>query len=36
VGGGITWRSDPQEEWDETIAKVRGPLSSIGAAEAEA
>ena len=31
VGGGITWRSDPQEEWDETIAKARGPLSSIGA-----
>ena len=36
VGGGITWRSDPQEEWDETIAKARGPLSSIGAAEVEA
>ena len=33
VGGGITWRSDPQEEWDETIAKARGPLSSIGAVE---
>jgi para-aminobenzoate synthetase component 1 len=33
VGGGITWRSDPQEEWDETIAKARGPLSSIDAVE---
>jgi len=35
VGGGITWRSDPEEEWDETVAKARGPLSSIGAAEIE-
>jgi para-aminobenzoate synthetase component 1 len=34
VGGGITWRSDPQQEWDETVAKARGPLSSIGAVEA--
>jgi len=33
VGGGITWRSDPEAEWDETVAKARGPLSSIGAAE---
>ena len=33
VGGGITWRSDPEEEWDDTIAKARGPLSSIGAVE---
>ena len=33
VGGGITWRSDPQDEWDETVAKARGPLSSIGAVE---
>ena len=33
VGGGITSRSDPQEEWDETIAKARGPLSSIDAVE---
>ncbi len=33
VGGGITWRSDPREEWDETVAKARGPLSSIGALE---
>jgi para-aminobenzoate synthetase component 1 len=33
VGGGITWRSDPTEEWDETVAKARGPLTSIGARE---
>ena len=33
VGGGITWRSDPHEEWDETVAKALGPLSSIGAVE---
>ncbi len=33
VGGGITWRSDPEAEWDETVAKARGPLSSIGALE---
>ena len=33
VGGGITWRSDPQDEWDETVAKAGGPLSSIGAVE---
>ena len=30
VGGGITWRSDPAAEWDETVAKARGPLSAIG------
>ncbi|OGO54500.1 MAG: hypothetical protein A2V85_04970 [Chloroflexi bacterium RBG_16_72_14] len=36
VGGGITWRSDPQAEWDETVAKARGPLSSIGAVEVTA
>ena len=35
VGGGITWRSDPHEEWDETVVKARGPLSSIGALEVE-
>ena len=34
VGGGITWRSDPGAEWDETVAKARGPLSAIGAIEA--
>jgi para-aminobenzoate synthetase component 1 len=31
VGGGITWRSDPAAEWDETRAKARGPLRAIGA-----
>jgi para-aminobenzoate synthetase component I len=31
VGGGITWRSDPAAEWDETRTKARGPLGSIGA-----
>lgn len=33
VGGGITWRSDPDDEWDETVAKARGPLAAIGAVE---
>ena len=33
VGGGITWRSDPAAEWDETVAKARGPLRAIGARE---
>ena len=36
VGGGITWRSDPGAEWDETVAKASGPLSSIGAVEVPA
>jgi para-aminobenzoate synthetase component 1 len=36
VGGGITWRSDPRAEWEETRAKARGPLAAIGAVEAEA
>jgi para-aminobenzoate synthetase component 1 len=31
VGGGITWRSDPLAEWEETRAKARGPLRSLGA-----
>ena len=35
VGGGITHRSDPQDEWDETVAKARGPLGSLGAREVE-
>jgi para-aminobenzoate synthetase component 1 len=35
VGGGITWRSDPAEEWDETVAKARGPLQAIGASEVD-
>jgi len=34
VGGGITWRSDPAAEWDETVAKARGPLGAIGGHEA--
>jgi para-aminobenzoate synthetase component 1 len=33
VGGGITWRSDPDAEWAETVAKARGPLGAIGAIE---
>ena len=36
VGGGITWRSDPADEWDETVAKARGPLSAIGGREVAA
>ncbi len=31
VGGGITWRSDPAGEWEETRTKARGPLRAIGA-----
>jgi para-aminobenzoate synthetase component I len=34
VGGGITWGSDPDAEWDETVAKARGPLAAIGGREA--
>ena len=34
VGGGITWGSDPAAEWEETVAKARGPLRAIGATEA--
>jgi para-aminobenzoate synthetase component 1 len=33
VGGGITWGSDPAAEWDETVAKARGPLEAIGGRE---
>jgi anthranilate/para-aminobenzoate synthase component I len=33
VGGGITYRSDPTEEWDETVAKARGPLGAVGGGE---
>ncbi|HET9347268.1 MAG TPA: anthranilate synthase component I family protein [Candidatus Limnocylindrales bacterium] len=36
VGGGITNRSDPADEWEETVAKARGPLSAIGGREVEA
>ena len=35
VGGGMTWRSDPAAEWDETVAKAGGPLGAIGAREVE-
>jgi para-aminobenzoate synthetase component 1 len=35
VGGGITYRSDAEAEWDETVAKAHGPLSSIGAMEVD-
>lgn len=34
VGGGITWRSDADAEWDETVAKARGPLAALDAAGA--
>jgi para-aminobenzoate synthetase component I len=33
VGGGITARSDPGEEWAETVAKAAGPLRAIGGRE---
>ena len=33
VGGGITYQSDPAAEWDETVAKARGPLGAIGGVE---
>ncbi len=33
VGGGITWRSEAEAEWQETVAKARGPLRAIGAVE---
>ena len=33
VGGGITWKSDPATEWEETVTKARGPLGAIGAVE---
>lgn len=33
VGGGITWRSDPAAEFDETVDKARGPLTAIGGLE---
>ena len=33
VGGGITWGSDPSAEWEETVAKARGPLGAIGGEE---
>ena len=33
VGGGITRRSDPVAEWEETRAKARGPLRAIEAVD---
>ncbi len=36
VGGGITYQSDPAGEWDETVAKARGPLAAIGGSEVAA
>src|SRR5215218_11496566 len=33
VGGGITYGSDPAAEWEETVAKARGPLAAIGGRE---
>jgi para-aminobenzoate synthetase component 1 len=33
VGGGITWRSDPDAEWAETVATASGPLMAIGGRE---
>ena len=33
VGGGITFQSHPAAEWDETVAKARGPLGAIGGRE---
>ena len=36
VGGGITYQSDPAAEWEETVAKARGPLAAIGGVEVAA
>jgi para-aminobenzoate synthetase component 1 len=36
VGGGITYQSEPEAEWDETVAKARGPLTAIGGTEVAA
>jgi para-aminobenzoate synthetase component I len=33
VGGGITWKSEPAAEWNETMVKARGPLEAIGGVE---
>jgi para-aminobenzoate synthetase component 1 len=33
VGGGITWKSDPAAEWEETVSKALGPLGAIGGTE---
>ena len=34
VGGGITWKSDPAAEWDESVVKASGPLGAVGGVEA--
>jgi para-aminobenzoate synthetase component 1 len=31
VGGGITWRSEPAAEFQETVDKASGPLGALGA-----
>jgi para-aminobenzoate synthetase component 1 len=36
VGGGITYRSDPAAEWEETVAKASGPLGAINGSEVAA
>jgi anthranilate/para-aminobenzoate synthase component I len=36
VGGGITYKSDPAAEWNETVDKARGPLAAIGGREVAA
>ena len=33
VGGGVTLRSQPRAEYDETLAKARGMLRALGAVE---
>jgi para-aminobenzoate synthetase component 1 len=33
VGGGITWRSDPAAEWQETVDKAGGPLGALDGRE---
>lgn len=34
VGGGVTLRSDPQGEYEETIVKARGALEALGKSQA--
>ena len=35
VGGGIVQDSDPQAEWEETLAKARAPLDALAATQSE-
>lgn len=35
VGGGITWESDPEEEYYETLAKAKAPFKSMALKEVE-